>query len=569
MYMSTIIGFNSGIHDASVSLIQDGVVKAVYTEERFANNKMKGGTINQSLAYLLRDYRIDPGLVDYFATTTSMILTDRILPDEHDIIKRYRHKIQYYPQHYCHGLGSLIFSNFHNRDDVMVLSLDGGDFNIHNLMYGETIDDKVYDWLIQNQRTPWHESYKNCCQAVDGMLSVYKNGELKIIKQFNSNLFRLYFLGVTSMIYFYKVNGLNVESNLIAMSLKGNVNEHVYRTFRNLCVFNKQTETFDNHVPAECKTKNFEHDRIHDSLLKPLAKYPIEDFCCSLQKCLEDLIMELIDFYQQKYPCKYLCLSGGFFSNIKIIQKLNARSDFDEVFVMPATDDDGTSVGAALAKCIDLGEYKFEPITNVYYGKGYTEKELTKFIKIRCIDYIPYDHQTIIDELKKGKIIGVFRDRAELGPKSLGNRSILADPTNPDVLFNLKNRLNKNQMFPFDISIPEEYVDQILDRDKSKYASEHMTIPYKVKSESIYKISSSVNLDDQTCVPQVVKKEINPWFHTLLQKYNESTGKPGLINATFSSHGGVPIVNSPLHAWECLRDKIIDVLVLGDCIIYA
>ena len=116
--MSTIIGFNIGIHDAGVSLIQDGVIKAVYSEERFSNHKMKGFTISKSLDALIKDYQLNLDEVSHFVTSTSLT------PFEEDIItKNYRHRIQYYSHQYCHVLGALVFSGFHDKNDVMVLSL--------------------------------------------------------------------------------------------------------------------------------------------------------------------------------------------------------------------------------------------------------------------------------------------------------------------------------------------------------------------------------------------------------------------------------------------------------------
>ena len=567
--MSTIIGFNSGIHDAGVSLIQDGVVKAVYTEEKFSNVRMKGGTINQSLAFLVKDYRIDLSKVDHFATTTSLLNNERMIPEEHDIYKLYRNKITFYPNHHCHGIGSLIFSNFTDRNDVMVLTLDGGDFNIHNLKYGEIIHDKVFDWIDRHSTIPWHQNYKNICNFVDGSLSVYRNGELQLVKQFNTNFFRLYFFVESWLIFYNKSNALNINKNLLTFSSLGKFNEHVYRTFKNMCIFDKGTQSFQNHFPAEAKTKNFEHGRLHDIVLGFINEYDVSDVCFSLQKCVEDILMEVLDFYQEQYGCKYICLSGSIFSNLQLTKKINQRTDFEEIFVMPSMDDDGTSIGAALAKCIDLQEYKFDQITNCYLGKEFTSKEIDKFVKIRCYNYIPFNFDTVVDEIKKGKIIGIFNGKNEIGPKSLGNRSIIADANNSETYDRLISNLHRNQYTCFEMSVLDDFVTQILESKKSYFSSQFMTVPNQVKESWVNKLTSVVDKKDKSCIPQIVTQQSNSWFYELMSKYYQQTNMPVLLNTDFTIHPAWPTVNKPLRAWEALRDKKIDVLVMGNYIIYA
>lgn len=560
--MSTIIGFNIGVHDAGVSLIQDGVIKAVYSEERFSNHKGKGFTINKSLDALIKDYQLNLDKVSHFVTSTSLT------PIEEDIItKNYRHRIQYYSHQYCHALGALVFSGFHDKNDVMVLTLDGGDFNIHNLIHGETIDNNVFDWLYNTMDTHWWNKFKNRHNACEGSIGVYKNGELHLLKDFNANYGRLYLFGATMMIYYYGVTGTNVEGKIMGLAAQGKYNEHIYRTFRNLCVFNKETETFENHLPDECKTGNWEHGRILDSILIFLSKYSKEDVAYNLQKCVEDGCVELIQFYQEKHKCKYICVSGGFFANVKVNQVINEKLDFEELFVMPAMNDEGISLGAALSKCIELGEYKFEPIKDVYLGKQCNANEIRRFVKVRCMNYHPFSYDHIINELQQGKVVGIFRGRAEYGPRALGNRSILVDPTDKETFTKLNEKLNRSEVMPFAPVIMEEYVDDILFCDKSKHTAEYMTLCYNVKPEWVDKIPAVVNRYDNTCRPQIVKKETNEWLHTLLNKYKEATGMPVLLNTSFNKHCS-PIINEPLQAWHALRDKLIDVLVLEDYIIY-
>lgn len=561
--MSTIIGFSLGVHDAGVSLIQGGEIKAAYSEERFSNHKNKGHIINKSLDMLIKDFKLDLDTVDHFVTSTPL------LPNEENIIlKKYHNKIQFYPHQYCHGLGALIFSGFHAKNNVMVLTLDGGDHNIYNLLYGEYIDKKVLNWLNDTMKDHWWGKFKNIHNASDGSISVYNSGNLELIKEFNSNLGKLYFFGATMMIYYYNVTGTNVEGKLMGLSAQGKYNEHIYRTFRNMCLFNKDTESFEDQLPNECKTDNWNHGRILDSIMLSLFQHSKEDVAYNLQKYVEDTCVNLIQFYQEKYKCKYICLSGGFFTNVKVNQVINERMDFDEVFVMPAMNDEGIALGAALSKCVELGEYNFDkPIDNVYLGKEYSSDNIRRFVKTRFMNYHPFSYQHIINELKNGKVVGIFRGRAEFGPRALGNRSILVDPSDKDTFTRLNAKLHRNDIMSFAPVIMSEYVDQILDCKKSKHTAEYMTICYNVKQEWINKIPAVINKFDNTCRPQILRRETNEWLHTLLSKYNDLTGLPLLLNTSFNGHC-YPIINSPLQAWEALRDKLVDVLVLDNYIVY-
>ena len=557
--MSTIIGFNLGVHNANVALIQDGVIKAVYDEERFSNKRMKGETINKSLDALIKDCGVDLSKVDHFVTTTPFVFTDLNV-----ITSQYRHKIQYYPHHYCHALGALIFSGFHERNNVMVLTLDDGDFNIHNLKQGEIIDDKIYDWNLNTKNLTWWLKFKNRHNASAGSMNIYKNGELHLIKEFNANFSRLYFFGATMMIYYYNLSGGNIEEKMMSMSAEGKYNDHVYRTFRNLCVFDKQTESFDNCIPDENKTGNWEHGRLHDTILTVLSEYPKEDVAHSIQKCVEDSCIELIEFYQSKYNCKHICVAGGFFANYRVNQSINEKLNFEEIFVMPATGDHGIAIGAALAKSIELNEYKFDSINHVFFGKSYTHENIRRFVKNRCMNYHDFTHDRIIEDIKSGKVIGIFREREEIGAKSLGNRSIIFDATNVQTLTRFNQIMQRPTNMKFPMIVLGEDVDNIIQNLRSKFAAQFGTISFTVKSDWIGKIPSVVNTYDNTSVVQIVT---DSHLHSLLNSYKLSTNIPVLAHTSFNSHC-CPVVNTPLQAWEALRDRLIDVLVLGDYIIY-
>jgi len=573
--MSTIIGFNCGIHDSTVSLIQNNEVKAVYAEERFTCVKQQGGQINGALDNLIADFNIDLNLVNAFAASTSMIINR-----SNDIFDRYSDKVRVYPHHLCHALGSLWYSQF--QEDVLVITLDAGDYNIHNFHYGDVLGDTHKN--IANQTKPWHDRYKNVCHNVFGSVSTLRNGTFQIHNLFGPNFGNMYSMGCHS-IYNKGIHGTNLEGKLMGLSSQGKYDEQLYKLFKSLCIFDPKTERFDC-MSQMASTNNYLNGNLHHTIVD-LASWntDVRDVAYNVQRVLEEGICDLVRFYQNKFKCKKLCVAGGVFANVKVNQLLNEQFDFEEIFVMPAMSDEGIGFGAALCEIVNSQEYAvntindkhvvksikgiydLKPLHDAYIGKGFRKDVVDALVAAHCTNYVPFDFDVLINELKAGKIVGVFRGRSEFGPRALGNRSILVDPTNRDTFTTLNNRLQRNEIMPFAPCILQERVEEVLHCNKSQRAAQYMTICYNVRDEWINKIPAVINIHDNTCRPQIVTESSNNWLHTVLSKYNAATGIPALLNTSFNTHG-YPIINDPAQAVDALKAKVIDVLVLEDHIIY-
>jgi len=565
MSVSTIIGFNCGVHDASVSLLQNNEVKAVYTEERFSCFKQRGDTITQPLTQLLKDFDIDLNNVDMFATTTSLVINET-----NDIYEHHRERVKFYPHHLCHAIGALLFSKF--EDDTMVLTLDAGDFNIQALKFGDRLMDGDVDKTVKFHAKPWHDRYQNNCYCVFGSVSVYRNGTLRTIKEFNLNFGNLYLMGCHTM-YAHGIRGTNIEGKLMGLSSQGKYNHDLYTLYRSLCRFDAATESFES--LSQCAQPGFANGWLHHKIINLGLQHDVRDCAYNLQKALQDGVSELVQFYKNKLNTRRICLSGGIFANVKVNQLINENFGFDEIFVMPAMSDEGISLGAALTAYYTpngiTDAYTVHPIKvpdHVYLGKGYTDEEIDSFIKSQCKQYQPFDHSVLTKELQSGKIVGVFRGRSEYGPRALGNRSILVDPSNRDTFSVLNHRLQRNEIMPFAPAILSERVDEILHCTHSKRSAQFMTTCYNVRSEWINKIPAVINVYDNTCRPQIVTSSSNVWLHTVLNNYNDATGIPVLLNTSFNTHG-YPIINEPSQAYDALRNNVVDIVVIGDYIVYA
>ena len=207
-------------------------------------------------------------------------------------------------------------------------------------------------------------------------------------------------------------------------------------------------------------------------------------------------------------------------------------------------------------------------MTNCYLGSRYTNKEIKNSLKkykkkVKLVKTKEDIYEFTSNKLIKKNIIGWFQDEAEFGPRALGNRSILAIPF-PE---NIKDHINKNVKFretfrPFAPAVMEEFAKKFFN---IKQNSEHMLIATEVKKNMKKSISATVHVDN-TCRVQTVNINSNKKFYHLLEKVNEKTNVPVLLNTSFNIKGQ-PIVNSPDDAIECLLKYKIDYLIIGNNIV--
>ena len=292
-----------------------------------------------------------------------------------------------------------------------------------------------------------------------------------------------------------------------------------------------------------------------------------KDFAYTWQKVTEDSILKLLQEIIKKYPGHTkIALAGGFFANVKVNQKINEYLPFDEIYVVPCMGDNGIGLGAAILKSVELGEFKNYRWGNVFLGKGYTNQEIWEEINLDEFKVKPLDPSYIAEKLVEGKLVGLFRGRAEYGPRALGHRTILCDPRKKENHEYINKKLKRNEIMPFAPIVMAEHISDVCYAYKSTRAAEFMTLCYTVKEHWQDKIPAVIQNDDATCRAQTVFKERNEFAWNVLEEFCKLTGVPVLLNTSFNSHGE-PIINHPKHAIDHFRNDIIDVLVLNNIII--
>ena len=180
-------------------------------------------------------------------------------------------------------------------------------------------------------------------------------------------------------------------------------------------------------------------------------------------------------------------------------------------------------------------------------------------------------HENVEKEIAKllneGKVVGRFNGKMEYGPRSLGNRSIIAAPFDPSINDWLNKRLHRTEFMPFAPSINEEHAEgYFVGYRKDHVAADYMTITYDVKPEMKSKIPAVVHIDG-TARPQVVRKAVNPSYHAIIDEFYKLSGVPVVLNTSYNIHEH-PIIYTPDDAITGFKEGKLDVLAIGNYICF-
>ena len=282
---------------------------------------------------------------------------------------------------------------------------------------------------------------------------------------------------------------------------------------------------------TEKKQEKFKHIRLDN----------IDDLAYTLQEFTIDKIKEVV------YPlksCDNLCIAGGVAYNGYMNEEFTKH--YKNVYIPPAVGDEGQAIGAYQhADCvINNNIHK----TNTFAGKEYEYTGDTKA-----------DYHQVARAIADGKIVGWFQGKSESGNRALGNRSILADPRNPNIKDIINSTIKMREDFrPFAPAVLEEHYKEYFDTNSP---SPYMSRICKVKTDKVPGITHV----DNTARIQTVNKEFNEKFYNIINEFYKITGIPMLLNTSFNCQE--PIVETPQHALRTFKKTELDLLVINDWII--
>ncbi|MDQ7083776.1 MAG: carbamoyltransferase C-terminal domain-containing protein [Sulfurovum sp.] len=570
-----ILGLNAYHGDSAACIFQDGKLIAAIEEERIRRVKHWAGFPSESIKFCLQECGIsieevdhisisrDPSaniykkithsvknfvsfksLKDRLANTkkVSSIKTElaKLFNVNQDDIKAEIHNIEH---HRSHMASAFFASPF---EESAVLSIDGfGDFTSTMIGTGKDINIEVLDSVI----------YPHSVGVFYTAFTQY--------------------LGFENYGDEYKVMGLSPYGNptLIdkvkdVLILKDNglfeINTKYFKHPKEGVQMSwEDGDPFIENIYSEYMEEIFGKARVKDEALTQYHK----DLASSIQKVTEDLVFHILNHLQKRTGLKNICIAGGVAQNSVLNGKILEHTTFENLYIPPAGHDAGTAIGSALWLYNHMQRNKrIQPMYHSYFGSKFSDDEVEEYLKLHNIIYTKYSDKELNDKITDclidAGVVGWFQGRAEFGPRALGHRSILADPTRDDAKEMLNLKIKKREPFrPFAPSILKEFVSQYFETVDSVPFMEKV---FQFKEEKRNNLKAVVHVDGSGRLHSV-DSEVEPKYYKLIETFYKKTGVPILLNTSFNENE--PIVNTPAQAYACFARTKMDMVAIGNILI--
>jgi carbamoyltransferase len=319
---------------------------------------------------------------------------------------------------------------------------------------------------------------------------------------------------------------------------------------------------------------------------------PYMDLALAIQNVTEQIVLRLAKTARELTDCPNLTMAGGVALNCVASGRLLKEKVFDRIWIQPAAGDAGGSIGAAYAarhiwqgRARNAHDESHDEMNGAYLGPAFDRSDVqrlcTKFGAVAdCYDNFDQLSRVTAGLLAEGNVIGWFQGRMEMGPRALGNRSILGDPRNPDMQKRLNLKIKYREGFrPFAPSVLAECAAEYFDLESP---SPYMLLVAPVKENicqsppdnydfmdmytRLYHQRSeipAVTHVDYSARIQTVHRETNERYWLLIRSFKEQTGCGVVVNTSFNVRGE-PIVATPIDAYRCFMRTEMDYLVIGD-----
>jgi len=300
------------------------------------------------------------------------------------------------------------------------------------------------------------------------------------------------------------------------------------------------------------------------------------DIASSAQVVYEEIFFHVLRDLWERTKLRRLCLAGGCALNSVANGKIFEKTPFKEVFVQPASGDDGTAIGAAFwVEHAVLRRPRKYVMEHAYTGPGYDDAAVKAAVDQamnggnwdRAIEVTHVDDATLYSKvataIAQGNVVGWFQGGMEFGPRALGNRSIVADPRRADMKDVLNTRIKHRETYrPFAPSVLEERVGKYFERTEP---SPFMLMVYQVRPEERGNVPAVTHVDGSGRL-QTVSARTNPRYHALISEFERQTGVGMVLNTSFNEHE--PVVASPKDAISCYLRTRMDVLAMGNWVLH-
>ncbi|HEX2236367.1 MAG TPA: carbamoyltransferase C-terminal domain-containing protein [Actinomycetota bacterium] len=287
------------------------------------------------------------------------------------------------------------------------------------------------------------------------------------------------------------------------------------------------------------------------------------DLAASLQARLEEILVELASWLHGATGERVLTMAGGVALNCVANSVLWERAPFEAIWVQPAAGDAGTALGAALHVAHELGD-RCAPMTTAALGREWSEPELRAWLDAA---HLPYERpadvaDAVAQALADDAIVAWFQGRSEWGPRALGRRSLLANPTRAANLERLNDVKGREQFRPVAPMVLAARAGEIFD---GPLPSPYMLFTHRVRPGWAERIPAVVHVDGTARI-QTVDPAEDPLTARVLEGFEHRTGVPVIVNTSLNT-AGRPMVDDPRDALECFGSAPVDVLALGPFVV--
>ncbi|MET0728958.1 MAG: carbamoyltransferase C-terminal domain-containing protein [Acidimicrobiales bacterium] len=288
------------------------------------------------------------------------------------------------------------------------------------------------------------------------------------------------------------------------------------------------------------------------------------DLASTVQTRLEEVLLELAEWLQERTGERALTLAGGVALNCVANSLLYEHGPFEDVWVQPASGDSGTALGAALKVAHDLGD-DVEPMATAALGRSWSDDDLEAWLRKAKVRYErPADIAEAVGQvLADDGIVAWFQGRSEFGPRALGQRSLLAHPGRAENLERLNDVKGREQFRPVAPMV-------LLERAKDMFEggpipSPFMLFTHRVRPGWAERIPAVVHVDGTARI-QTVDRAQEPLMARCLERFEARTGVPVVVNTSLNT-AGRPMVDDPRDALECFGSAPVDLLALGPFVV--
>jgi len=556
-----ILGINFVFHDSSACIVIDGELIASIEEERFTRQKHTNQFPHHSIEQCLKIAQLDISDIDYiaFSFKPSLDVPKKILYSlknissfysifkfqvmhffwrhreikkwEKNFLKNSKAKIVWVPHHKTHAYGSFFVSPF---KEAAIVCMDGsGEWSTITIGYGNGNQVSTYtETFFPHSLGSIYEAVTFFC----GFKPVYDEGKtMGLAPMGNSEKF------------------IEEARKVVSVNDTGNISVDLSYFNYQYCQHDYLSEKFIR-IFGQPRQKNGEFLQYH------------MDVAAAFQQVLEETALQICSILRKKTNAEYIVIAGGVALNSVMNGRIVRESGFKDAYIMPAAGDNGTSIGAAYYVYNHLlGKPRNYIHNNPFLGNEYTNDEIEAFLKI-C--KLPYKRSENVEKetaqlLFDNNIICWFQGRTEIGPRALGARSILADPTKAHMKDKINAEVKHREVY-------RPFAPSVIVEKRSDYFDIEVEAPFMLKvcqvKESKKQLLPAITHVDGSARVQTVSKETNKPYYTLIEEFGKLSGVPVVLNTSFNIMGE-PVVETPYDAIRCFFSTGLDYLIMGDFII--